>query len=177
MRLLQQGFRSPGCAAVVLASLALAGCFTSERPLITAADADYPFESLTYMRTDGGEEITLERAADGYAPTSEGETADRLLLKAMGEDLYVAQTAAPNSDGSRYLYGLIRVAPDRKAFVVAAGMAEDADLEAVRGGVPGLRICEQDDDTICIDSLEAYLAYARETETGDETPHTILNIR
>jgi len=159
------------------ACLVLAGCFTSERPLINAADADYPFESLTYMRTDGGEEITLERAADGYFPTAEGKTADKLLLKAMGDDLYVAQVAAPNSDGSRFLYGLIKVAPDRKAFVVGAGMAEDADLEAVRAGVPGLRICEQDDDTICIDSLEAYLAYAREARTGAETPHTILNIR
>ena len=177
MRILQRILRRLRPAASLAACLLLAGCFTSEQPMITADNADYPFESLTYMRTDGGEEITLERAAGGYAPTSEGETSDRLLLKAMGEDLYVAQTAVPNSDGSRFLYGLIKVAPDRKTFVVAAGVAEDADLEAVRAGVPGLRICEQDDDTVCIDSLEAYLDYARKAGTGDETPHTILNIR
>jgi hypothetical protein len=148
---------------ILAACLSLAGCFRSETPLIAPGEGDYPFETVTYKEADGSQRITLVRTGDGYKPADE-ETGERLLLKALGDDTYLAQVKASESEGPGYLYGIVSVSPDPGGFIVAAGYAEDADIAAVRAGIDGLVLCAEDADTVCIDSLEAYRRYAARDE-------------
>lgn len=164
-------------AALACISLGLSGCFTSEQPLVSAGDADFPFESLTYHQADSEDRVTLLRVSDGYRPASEADADDRVLLKAVGEGLYVAQVRAPGSDEGRYLYGLIRVANDRMSFVMTASEASETDLAAVRAGVAGLFICKDDRHLVCVDDLVGYADYAQTEGAGKTSQkYDVLNV-
>lgn len=162
---------------IFAACLLLAGCFRSETPLIAPGEGDYPFETVTYKETDGGQRITLVRTGDGYKPADE-DTEERLLLKSLGDDTYLAQVKASESEGPGYLYGVVSVSPDPGGFIVAAGYAEDADIAAVRAGIEGLALCVDDADTVCIDSLDAYRRYAAQDEVVKRgTAYRILQMK
>ena len=120
-------------AAVTLVSLSLAGCFRTALPLIAPGEADFPFETLTYVETDGGDEITLVRAGEAYRPANE-DTEDRVAFKSLGPDLYLVQLLSMESGEPDYLYGLIKVSPDRSGFIMSAAVAGKEDLAAVRSG-------------------------------------------
>ena len=167
-------------AALAFVTALLAGCFASQEPLISADAADYPFESLTYLRAGSDEENTLVRVEGGYRPPDETDSPDRLLLKDMGNGYFVVQVTMGNSGGSSgrlgYLYGLVRVSPDRTSFVMTASEAEDPDLAAVESGYPGLAICANDPDTVCVEDLEGYAAFGRQAENRLGT-FTIVRIK
>ena len=146
-------------AALVLASVALAGCFKAVDPLIVPGAADFPFETLTYVEASGGDEITLVRAGEAYRPANEN-TNDRVTFKMLGPDMYLAQLTSSHDDKKLYLYGIIKLTADRSGFVMATAVADSEDLAAVRSGYDGLSLCQDDPDTICIESLDAYMAYS-----------------
>jgi hypothetical protein len=164
-------------AALAFACLGLSGCFTSVEPLITPEDADYPFESLTYVQADSDDKITLLRVSDGYRPASEQDADDRVLLKAMGEGRYVVQVLSADSGKARYLYGFAQVAADRSSFLLTAAVAEKADRAAVQAGIAGLSICSDESDLVCIDDLAGYVDYAKGDVAGQKAvKHNILKI-
>lgn len=153
-------FRS---AALFAAVAALSGCFRSEQPLIAPGKGDFPFETLTYIEAAGSNEVTLVRDGDSYRAAKEGEK-DRLVLKSLGADRYLAQIEAPEGSGPGYLYGVVVVAADRKGFVVSAGYADDEDVAAIREGVEGLAPCTDDAGTVCVEDLDAYRHYAEQAD-------------
>ena len=162
---------------ILVACILLAGCFRSEAPLIAQGEGDYPFETITYQQTDGGQQITLVRVEDGYTSTDE-DTEERLLLKALGDDIYLAQVKAAEGEGPGYLYGIISFSKEPSEFVVAAGYAEEADIGAIREGIEGLAVCADDAGTVCIDSLDAYREYALRDEVGKRgTTYRILEMK
>lgn len=164
-------------AALMLVSIGLAGCFKTAEPLIAPGEADFPFETLTYIQASGGEEITLVRVGEAYRPANE-ETGDRVAFRTLGQDLYLVQLLSMESGEPAYLYGLIKVSPDRSGFVMSAAVAGKEDLAAVRGGYAGLVLCEDDPDTLCIESLDAYKAYAlRDEVMARSTAYRILSMK
>ncbi len=163
--------RFPGFLALFVAVFALSGCYTSDEPLISLKDADFPFQSLTYVQGDNSSEITLVRGDDGYRSEPDDDSGP-VLLKEMAENTYLAQ--AVTGEGA-LLYAVITVSPDRKSFVASASMAGEADFEAVRKGVPGLSICKDLSDAICIEKAESYLAFAKNSQELDT--FRILSVR
>lgn len=159
------------------ACVLLAGCFRSESPLIAPGEGDFPFETMTYQQTDGGQEIKLVRTENGYTSTDEGAE-ERLLLKALGDNIYLAQVKASEGEGPGYLYGIVSFSKDANEFVVAAGYAEEADIGTIREGIEGLAVCADGADTVCIDSLDAYRAYAMRDDVAKRgTTYRILEMK
>jgi hypothetical protein len=164
-------------AAIALVSLSLAGCFRTVEPLISAGEADFPFETLTYVEARGGDEITLVRAGDEYRPANE-DIADRVMFKALDTNLFLVQLLSMETGEPAYLYGLIRLSPDMKSFVMAASVAAKDDLAAVRDGYAGLALCDEDPDTVCIEELDAYKAYALQDKVMSKaTAYRIIRMK
>jgi len=164
-------------AAIALVSMSLAGCFRTAVPLIVPGEADFPFETLTYVEANGGEEVTLIRAGDEYRPANE-DIADRVMFKALGTNLFLVQLLSMETGEPAYLYGLIKLSPDMKGFVMAASVAAKDDLAAVRDGYAGLVLCEEDPDTVCIEDLDSYKGYAlQDAVMSKATAYRILSMK
>jgi hypothetical protein len=146
-------------AVLALFSLNLAGCFKAAEPLIVPGEADFPFETLTYVEESGSDAITLVRAGDAYRPANEN-TNDRVMFKVLGPDTYLVQLTSSHDDETLHLYGFIKLTADRSGFVMATAVAGTEDLAAIWSGYDGLSLCEDDPDTICIENLDAYIAYS-----------------
>lgn len=143
---------------IVVLLAGLSGCFKSGAPLIVAANADFPFTTLTYANVGSDDKITLVRDGDKYVNSGEDDGA-AVLLQAISKNVFVAQISAPDDDKTIYLYGLIKVSADRKSFEIVKGYAEPDDVAAARQGQPGFSVC--DDDQVCVATLKAYVAYAQ----------------
>ena len=102
--------------AAVLAAM-LSGCFESEQPLITAGNADYPFDrDFHYVfyewnkdskNWEPSETGTVKRDGDHYVQLADvgNDNGNPFFLKAIGDNFYVAQQ--PNR--SNYMYDLVRI--------------------------------------------------------------------
>jgi len=132
--------------------------------LISATDADFPFTSITYLSGDGITKITLERVGDKYLNPAE-KGIDYVRFKAFGKNTYVAQLTTTEAAGPAYLFGFIKVSPDRKSFELIKGFAQARDLAAARQGKAGFNIC--DNDSVCIATLKDYVEYARKAPAAD----------
>lgn len=137
----------------------LAGCFASKDRLILPHEADFPFQSMTFVAADGEEQVTLVRRDDGYVSTKE-DSKEVILFKLIEADTYVGQMSFASDGGLAQLYGVIRFAPDRKSFEVIRGIAEESDIQAAKAGEWGFHICEEDSDFVCIADIEAYARHA-----------------
>jgi hypothetical protein len=144
--------------------LGLSGCFKSDKELIVASNADFPFTTITYLNGDGETKVTLQRFGDRYLITSE-EGKDYVRFKAFGKNTYVAQLTTVEQTGLTYMFGFIRVSPDRKSFELIKGVALAADLAAARTGQPGFSVCDK--DSVCIATLKDYVEYADKTPPAD----------
>jgi len=144
---------------IALLSVSLTGCFKSDVALISAGDADYPFEIITYVRVDDDDKITLKRVGDRYVNIAEKDKAF-VRMKALGDHMFVAQITELKDGKPFHLYGVIRLAPDRTGFELIKGVAKPNDLTAVRDGKVGLSICPEDDDMVCIGTLKGFVDYA-----------------
>ncbi len=151
-------------SVVLILLIGLSGCFKSNQELISAADADFPFTSITYLSGDGKSKATLERVGDKYLNPAEKGT-DYIRFKAFGKNTYVAQLATVEAAKPVYLFGFIKVSADRKSFELIKGFAEAGDLAAARQGQPGFNVC--DDDSVCIATLKDYVEYARKAPAPD----------
>ena len=149
-------------ALVVLLAPALAGCFTSETPLIDAAEAAFPFQRLVYKSIDSSDIVTLVRQGDVYLGTSkmEPETLE-FLFKPVAEGTYLVQVKDQSHTPPTYYYGYLAVdLPGKtvRAYKIIAGEKEEG---------AGLRPCESN---ICIDRLDDYRAFVEKAIAGGETP-------
>lgn len=151
---------------LVALTIGLSGCFKSDKPFITAKNADYPFTSIIYYE-EGSEKSTtaLKRVGDKYVDAKGSEKAFARFKK-IEKNLYVVQVTDTNKSGTFHLYGLIKLAADKKSFVMFSGVAEPRDIATVKSGVPGLTVCAK--NFICLSNLNAYAQYAREAMDADK---------
>jgi hypothetical protein len=152
----------------VLAIASLSACFTSKEALV-GDDAVAPHAKITFIgQSDDSDPAEFTREGNAYISRKEGEDTVWLHLKPIDGDFYVAQMSGPGDDGgTEYLFGYIRID-------VAAKVA---DTWKAVGGVsdvrPGLSEC---DDVICVDDLDAYIAYAQEAIAAGEEPDISFDI-
>ena len=146
----------------------------SEAALISAAEADYPFQTITYVRAGEDDKITLERVGDRYVSPLEKDKA-WLRLKALGNNLFVAQIADVNDGVPFHLYGFIKLAPDKTSFDVIKGVADPEDRMAAEDGKAGFSVCPVDKSHVCLGSLKGFIDYAmKATGTGRVEHFNIL---
>lgn len=153
--------------AIAVVCLALAGCFTAKQDLV-GSDAVAPHAKITFLGKDAGSE-PAEFTRDGNAYMSIGDDGTVWLhLRPVEGDYYVAQLSGPGDDGStEYLFGYIRIDTEAKIADVWKAVGGKSDVR------PGLSEC---DDVICIDDLDAYIAYAQESVAANEEPEISFDI-
>ena len=153
---------------VGLALIGLSGCYTSEQALVTDGDAVAPYAKITFQgRGDDDEPATFTRDGTSYLAAGEGGDM-RLHLKPVDVDFYVAQLSGEGGDGeAQYLYAYMRLDAAAKVAETWKTVGTKADVR------PGLRECK---DGICIDDLEAYIAYAKEGIAAGNPPDTTFDI-
>ena len=148
--------RIRGIFFILVGSVLLGGCFTSPEPLIGADQAVFPYDTIVFAEADRPDDRqTFQRKGDAYSFRPGGDDEQEALVRPMpaGDNLYVAQMEIPEDDKPRRLFALIKV--DEKAMTAAtyaAVMPDDFE------DVAGLSKCG---DVVCIDNLDAYVAFAR----------------
>ncbi len=148
--------------AALSALIALAACYVTDKPLIGDADSVAPYAKMTFQGNDAGDSVS-EFVRDGqhYTTTDNDGTLLTLNLKPDG-DYYVAQLGGRDGDKDQYLYGYLKLDPAKKTALAYRTFGTKDDVR------DGLSACN---DVICIDSLDAYVAYARE-EAATGKPDT-----
>lgn len=149
--------------------LGLSACFTSDKPLISIAEAEYPFQSITYEFPGEDDRVTLVKTGDSYtAPEEEGD--GKLLVKRISANTYVLQIEYEDSGKPAYLYTVAKLAADQKTMKLFKPFAEQSDLEAFSTGNHGFESCRNDPDTACITDLDLFVDYALDKgENGAKT--------
>ena len=103
-----------GSMAFAAIGLALAGCFTSETPLISPQNADYPFQRIAFIslsdEKEGGDadQITLVRWGDAYVERNKQDKG-RYLFKQVEDDLYIGQISEEDDGELELLYGVVHI--------------------------------------------------------------------
>lgn len=158
-------------ALAALAFAALAGCYTSDKPLITDADSVADYSRITFKDASSDDKpASFTREGAHYTTESEGNTVE-LRLKRIEGDYYIAQMSNPKpadgENGAQILYGYLHLD-------VAGKKAETWRTYGTKDDVqPGLRICN---DVICIDDLNAYIAYAKKAVADGGKPDTVFTL-
>lgn len=141
----------------VLVCLGLVACFTSTAPLIGPEDAVFPFERVVFgevSRPDDRQTWTRKGDAYSFRPDESEEREAFMRLKPAGDNLYVVQMEFTEDEKPMRLYALLRAD-------LAAGRVQS--FAAVRPDafepLPGLSVCS--DDLVCVEDLDAYVAYAK----------------
>jgi hypothetical protein len=151
---------------IILLVIGLAGCFTSNKPLITPADAVFPFATFTYGEEGSESTTTFVRRDDAYAldPAPDGRMIE-LLFRKLPSGHYLAQMKGDQKPNPIYLYALLKVdfATGTAAAYKVVGGKDD-----VR---PGLRSCPE--KTICVDDLAAYVAAGEAAIAAGGKPDTV----
>jgi hypothetical protein len=163
--------------ALVVLAAGLTGCFKSRAELISADAADYPFQTITYTPDGEDDNITLVRTGDRYLVAG-GSGRASVRFKALGNNTYALQISdVEDDDRPIYLYGFIRLAPDKASFELIKGIAEAEDLKAVADGKAGFITCPDDDGSVCISTLEGYIGYAMKAGAGGAKRFNILEMK
>ena len=101
-------------AALLVALFALTGCFKSDVPFISEAEADFPFKSITYEYEGEDDQVTLVKVGGAYAaPDEQGDAT--LLMKSLEDGLILVQAEINDSSKKFYLYSIIKPSADKKA--------------------------------------------------------------
>jgi hypothetical protein len=138
-------------ASVALA-VALAGCFTADKPLLNDANSVAPYAKITFREQHATGTTTMTRNGKTYTSTSSDGTLTVRFMPVDRPNWYLTEISGPpDANGVQLLYGILRVdLPNKRADAFkTVGDAKD-----VR---PGLRMCK---DYICIDDVKAYVASA-----------------
>jgi len=162
------------CLLAVVA-FSLSGCFTSKKELVTAANADFPFKTITYIESGSKKPTTLTRTGNRYIDTSSKEKS-YIRLKKTGKNSYIGQIAGKSGDKIVYLYAIIKVSADKKTFTLSKAVAGKKDIAAAQKGHSGMSVCS--DDSVCISTLEGFAKYARKSPSAkdDISTYRILAI-
>jgi hypothetical protein len=153
--------------AVLCALIALASCYVTDKPLISDAQSVAPYAKMTFQGRDAGDSAAeFTRTGRHYTTTDNDGTVLTLNLRPDG-DYYVAQLGGRDGDKDQYLYGYLRLDPDKGIATAYRTFGTKDDAR------DGLRACN---DVICIDSLAAYITYAKE-EVASGKPDTTFTLK
>ncbi len=152
---------SPRLFAVVLIAVGLAGCYTAEEPLFGDDSAATPYERISF--TTGDQTGTLVRQGASYLAVDEDQPLHVRFMQLDRPEAYVVEMSGEDDDGqTARVYGILRVD-------AASGTADLFNAVADHDDVgPGLRACE--DDTVCIDDLDAFVAHGLAAIDAGEDP-------
>ncbi len=154
----------------------LAGCFKSDVALISQADADFPFQSITYEFDGEDDRVTLVKVGNSYAaPDEQGDST--LLIKMLELDLFVIQASIKDGDSQEYLYALARLSTDRKSAELIKPFAEREDRDTIETGVSGLALCDGDQQMVCLSNLQSYIDYAVASNANEKKIIRILALK
>jgi len=163
-------------AAVFLAiAAALSGCFKSDASLIGDDKASAPFATIRYSDSSGGEEQVLTREGNHYVIKADNGEVGTVRFMAAGDNFYVAEAGGKDRDGkATFLYAFLQIDPAKKTATAYKAIAGKLDTHLPGG----LRACnEGSDQTVCVDSLKAYVDYARAAMTLGAKPDTVWQYR
>lgn len=154
-------------AAIALLAALLSGCFSSKRELISAADAEFPYDEVTFAEVGRKEPTTLVKRDGAYRALEEDNTA-AFRFKKVAPDTFVVQASGNDNGKNVILYAILKI--DNRANVVRAykSVADEDD----KG--PGLYACE--DDYVCFDTLQPYVEYALKAITAGAEPDATYRI-
>lgn len=155
---------------VILMSVGLSGCFTSDGPLITVEQADFPFQTIVFSPEDQEEQVNLQRQATGYVGISDNAVPITFLFKKVADDLYLVQVSGDSEDGPQYLYGVLKLDLAAKTAKAYATVAEESDIPADAG----LTFCGS--GLVCLKDLDAYLKYAQSVVASGAEPDLTYTI-
>ncbi len=152
---------------LLAATAALSGCFSAEKSLIAADQAVFPYKEIVWMEDKGTEEVTITRDGDAYRFRPKDAGSDGFLRFMPVGDLFLTELEFIEGDRVNRLYALIKVDMDAKTVQSFAAVApNNFDL-------PGFTPC---DDAMCIDDLDAYLAYGRRLIDDGRPPDAVYRI-
>lgn len=161
--------RYAGIAAIATLAAGLAGCFTADEPLLNEANTIAPYERITFQAEDDNELTTLVREGSAYRAVDEDETLFVRFMQLDPPELYVVEVSGESGPGEvTRLYAMLRVDFANKRAEAFKAVAMDGDTG------PGLRAC--DDDTVCIDDLDAYVALGKAAIDAGDAPQVTYSI-
>jgi hypothetical protein len=162
------------CLAVLL-TIGLSGCFVSKESLIGDAQAVAPYQKIVYVEKGGSDATTLVKEGSSYLLRAKDSSGDgHIKFMQAGADLYVAQLEFAENDKLIYLYAFLKVDLAAKTVESYKLVAGDADAEPG----PGLSRCDENDTKqVCIESLDAYVAYAKKAIAGGAKPDIVYTIQ
>jgi hypothetical protein len=151
-----------------IALLALAGCYTADKPMISDADAATPYAKITF-RARGEDDAPTTFTLAGRHYIARVEDTDVLLrfLALPKANWFIAEMSATDGGEESRLYGLINVADDAKTAYAYATVGRSRDAG------PGLRACK---GGICIDDLAAYIRHANAVVDAGAAPDVTYDI-
>jgi hypothetical protein len=141
--------------AAIIVCLAVAGCFQSTEEFIPAAEAEFPFETITYRTADEDTTVRLRKIAD---------------------DTWLVQTAFVDDGKTLYLYGVAVLDAGGKAFRVYKAIAEAGDRTPAVLAKYGLAACDVEPDNVCLSSADTYLAYVKDRIAAGDAPSNEFEI-
>ncbi len=149
--------------------LGLAGCFTSDGPLLTAEKADFPYQKITYAEEYSDAQTVLQRTDDGYVAVSDDAEPVIFLFQKVADDTYLAQVSGKDNTGAaQYLYAVLKIDTAGKTAKAYKAVSDDSDTG------PGREACG--DGLICITDLQAYVDFALKAIADGEEPETTYRI-
>ena len=174
--------------AVLMAIFVLAGCYTTDAPLILPSDADYPFPAtVDYMRVDttGVNDPTqgrLERQGEFYVHSETGDgQVSYVLFRRLRDDYYLVQQSSAATGPMDYDsattgssdYDMVRITPEI-VYLYNARCSENWDGPFIASGE--LRVQRTQAGVSCTpQSLDA-LRRLMESKIDDTNPVTELRI-
>lgn len=119
------------CALAVLGlSLALAGCFESDKPLIAADAADHPLPPGGRYELFTWDEVHGRWLSQGQGPMN---AATRYAFKSIGDGYYIVQGRETEKPDKPYRYGLFKIGADT-VLVFDVECEADVDSQFVLSG-------------------------------------------
>ena len=137
----------------------LAGCYQTVKPVISDADAVFPFTRLTYKEVGKDELFTLVRSGDEYVDP-EDESAPRVRFQELRPNVYLAQGRFVIEEAQFYSLAIIEANLSNPEVVLHAGFADRSGPPAEELADHGLAGCDHLENMICLDEVDPYLSYA-----------------
>jgi hypothetical protein len=148
-----------------LACAALAGCFTSDKPLVTDADSVADYSKVVFTSPEPDNQRSEFTRLKNHYVTRSHEDVVYLHLKRVEGDYYVAQLSG-DQDG-QVLYGYLHMDVAKGEAQTWRIYGSDADIQ------PGMHKCK---DSICVDDLAVYIASGQKAVAAGEKPAEVFKL-
>jgi hypothetical protein len=157
-------------AAAMALPLGLAGCFTSEQPLLAVEAADFPFEKIV-IADEGGSRSTLQRTPEGYRFVGGEEEAGLvMLLDDLGDSIYLVQLTGETEEGPEILFGVVQGDAAAGTARLYMSVADEAEI----GPDSGFNFCEP--GVVCLTDAAGYIEKAKGMIAGGIEPDNQFTI-